>query len=197
MSESCPDHDIGTETRSESYNRATGQERLGVRSGLPGGTPTACPHCHHSEIRSCGQANGLPRFRCWGCKRTFNALTNTPLAGLHHKDRWLFFLEKFSEGEPVRKAAGRCGINTKVAFLWRHRFQALPANLKARKESGIVEIDETFFPAILQGATGRSPKRGQKTGWPGRQTRVLRGTGAGLGGSGPVWRDPRCDSSEG
>jgi hypothetical protein len=30
---------------------------------------------------------------------------NTPLAGLHHKDRGLFYLEKFSEGESVRKAA--------------------------------------------------------------------------------------------
>ncbi len=93
------------------------------------GTPTACPYCHHPEIRPWGQAAGLPRFRCRGCKRTFNALTDTPLAGLHHKDRWMFFLEKFGEGEPVRKAAGRCGINTKAAFLWRHRFLALPACL--------------------------------------------------------------------
>ena len=81
------------------------------------GTPTACPHCHHPEIRPWGRAAGLPRFRCRGCHRTFNALTNTPLSGLHHKDRWLFFLEKFSEGESVRKAAGWCGINTKAAFL--------------------------------------------------------------------------------
>ena len=69
------------------------------------GTPTACPHCHHPEIRPWGQAAGLPRFRCRGCHRTFNALTNTPLSGLHHKDRWMFYLEKFSEGESVRKAA--------------------------------------------------------------------------------------------
>ena len=93
------------------------------------GTPTACPHCRHPEIRPWGQDAGLPRFRCRGCKRTFNALTGTPLAGLHHKDRWMFFLEKFNEGESVRKAAWRCGINTKAAFLWRHRFLALPACL--------------------------------------------------------------------
>ena len=109
------------------------------------GTPTACPHCHHPEIRPWGHAAGLHRYRCQGCKRTFGPLTTTPLAGLHHKDRWMFFLEKFSEGESVRKAAWRCGINTKAAFLWRHRFLALPANLKAREENGIVETDETWW----------------------------------------------------
>jgi len=128
------------------------------------GTPTACPHCHHSEIRPWGHAAGLPRFRCLGCKRTFNALTNTPLSGLHHKDRWLFFLEKFSEGESVRKAAWRCGINTKAAFLWRHRFLALPACLKARKERGIVETDETWFLRSYKGQRGGLPRRARKRG---------------------------------
>lgn len=129
------------------------------------GTPTACPHCHHPEIRPWGGTRpGLPRFRCRGCQRTFNALTDTPLAGLHHKDRWMFFLEKFNEGESVRKAAWRCGINTKAAFLWRHRFLALPANLKARKESGIVETDETFFLRSYKGQRGGLPRRARKRG---------------------------------
>ncbi len=128
------------------------------------GTLTTCPHCHHSKIRPWGQAAGLPRFRCLGCKRTFNALTNTPLSGLHHKDRWLFFLEKFSEGESVRKAAWRCGINTKAAFLWRHRFLALPACLKARKESGIVKTDETWFLRSYKGQRGDLPRWARKRG---------------------------------
>ena len=93
------------------------------------GTPTACPHCRHQEIRPWGQDAGLPRFRCRGCKRTFNALTGTPLAGLHHKDRWLFFLEKFSEGE------------------------------EGRKESGIVETDETFFLRSYRGSGADSRDR--------------------------------------
>ena len=118
------------------------------------GTPTACPHCHHPEIRPWGHAVGLPRFRCRGCKRTFNALMGTPLAGLHHKDRWMFFLEKFNEGESVRKAA----------FLWRHRFLALPANLKARRENGIVETDETWFLRSYKGQRGRVPETSPRTG---------------------------------
>lgn len=101
------------------------------------GTPTCCPHCHHPHIRPWGRASGLKRYRCKGCQRTFSPLTNTPLAGLHHKDRWLLYLEGFQWGESVRKAARRCGINQKASFNWRHRFLALPSDLQARQESGI------------------------------------------------------------
>ena len=128
------------------------------------GTPTACPHCHHPEIRPWGQAAGLLRYRCQGCRRTFSALTKTPLAGLHHKDRWMFFLEKFSEGESGRKAAWRCGINTKAAFLWRHWFLALPAWLKAWQESGILETDETWFLRSCKGQRGQLSRRARKRG---------------------------------
>ena len=84
----------------------------------------------------------------------------------------MFFLEKFNEGESVRKAAGRYGINTKSAFLWRHRFLALPANLKARKESGIVETDETFFLRSYKGQ--RSGRRSAKRGLSREQVPVVR-----------------------
>ena len=98
------------------------------------------------------------------CQRTFNALTKILLADLHHKDPWMYFLEKFSEGESVRKAAWRCGNNTKAAFLWRHRFLVLPACLKARKESGIVENDETWFLRSYKGQRGGIPRRARKRG---------------------------------
>ncbi len=127
------------------------------------GVPTCCPHCHHSGIRPWGRASGLPRYRCQGCKRTFGPLTKTPLAGLHHKDRWLLYLEKFSEGESVRKAARRCSINKKAAFLWRHRFLALPSALGARQERGIVEADEAYFLLSFKGQR-HLPRRSRKRG---------------------------------
>ena len=80
------------------------------------GNPTVFSHCHHPDIRPWEQAAGLPRFRCRGCHRTFNALSNTPLAGLHHKDRWLFFLEKFSEGSRSGRRPGGEGSTRKPLF---------------------------------------------------------------------------------
>ena len=127
------------------------------------GIPTCCPYCQHPRIRPWGRASGLPRYRCGECKRTFNALTHTPLAGLHHKDRWLLYLEGLKSGESVRKAARRCDINKKAAFNWRHRFLALPSALQARQESGIVEADETWFLRSFKGQR-HLPRRPRKRG---------------------------------
>ena len=44
-----------------------------------------CPHCRCPRKHRCGQASGLQRFRCLGCRRTHNALTGTPLALLRKK----------------------------------------------------------------------------------------------------------------
>ena len=35
------------------------------------------------------ERNGLKRSRCLDCRRTFNPLTGTALAGLRKKERWL------------------------------------------------------------------------------------------------------------
>ena len=45
-----------------------------------------CPHCAGSRCHRCGQANGLQRYRCLGCGRSFNALTGTPLARLRLRE---------------------------------------------------------------------------------------------------------------
>jgi transposase-like protein len=134
------------------------------------GIPVVCPHCHHAEIRSWGSAADLPRYRCQGCHRTFGPLTKTPLARLRHKNRWMFFMEGMNEGESVRKAAWRCGINKKASFNWRHRFLTLPEAVMARHETGIVEAGEIYFlqsfkgqrhlPRLPRKRGGRAAKRG-------------------------------------
>ena len=55
------------------------------------GEDRQCPHCGTPGAVSRGKARGLRRYQCKGCKKTFNAATGTPLAGLHRKDRWLAF----------------------------------------------------------------------------------------------------------
>ena len=46
-----------------------------------------CPYCGGEDIGAWGNANDKPRCRCADCRRTFDPLTGTPLAGLHHPDR--------------------------------------------------------------------------------------------------------------
>ena len=67
-----------------------------------------CPRCDTPGAVSRGRARGLRRYQCKGCGRTFNAVTGTPLSGLHRKDRWLSFGEALATGETVKASAERC-----------------------------------------------------------------------------------------
>jgi transposase-like protein len=85
-----------------------------------------CPRCGGDEIRP----GGKPRYRCMSCRKTFNPLTRTPLAGLHHQDRWPDQARALIAGETVKKAAERCRVAYTTAFRWRHRFLSalIPTN---------------------------------------------------------------------
>lgn len=81
-----------------------------------------CPHCDSREVVRWGQSDALPRYRCKACRRTFNALTKTPLAHLRMKEKWDTQAQALIDGISIAKAAARCGVDYKTAFRWRHRF---------------------------------------------------------------------------
>ena len=137
-----------------------------------------CPHCATPGAIRRGTARGLRRYRCKGCGRTFNAVTGTPLAGLHKKERWLAFGAALAQGETVRASAARCGIDPSTAFRWRHRFLRAVAVAPDRLK-GIVEADETYVLESRKGQRrlGRQPRRrggtAKKRGLSGEQVPVL------------------------
>jgi len=51
------------------------------------------------------RASGLQRFRCLGCRRSYDALTGTPLARLRKKAHWLTYLQCVLDSRTVRQAA--------------------------------------------------------------------------------------------
>lgn len=126
-----------------------------------------CPLCQRQGAVCRGRANGLRRFCCAGCGKTFNALTftaltGTPLANLHYKGRWFDFARSLSVGESVRKSAARCDVAVSTAFRWRHRF------LRAIKTdtaplSGIVEADEA---CVLESRKGSRAWKNAAAGQP-------------------------------
>lgn len=133
-----------------------------------------CPHCNNRDVVRWGQASDLPRYRCKACRRTFNALTKTPLANLRMKDKWAAQTEAMIDGVSTAKAAQRCGVHYTTAFRWRHRFLAALADDKPQALTGIVEGDETFIlesfkgrrsgmPRKSRGRGGKSAKRGLST----------------------------------
>ena len=70
-----------------------------------------CPHCQNSKINRHGYSNGLQRYRCNTCAKTFTALTGTPLCGLHKREKWLEQAEALSEGRTLRRVAEQVGIH--------------------------------------------------------------------------------------
>ena len=135
------------------------------------GKRPACPYCKTEDPIRWGRSHGLSRFRCRNCKRTFNALTSTPLAHLRHKEQWPTFAKTMIEGKSVRASAQACGVHYTTTFRWRHRFLRLPEEKQAQVLQGIAEADETFLLRSQKGERGlqRQPrKRGGKAVKPGR-----------------------------
>lgn len=115
------------------------------------GETRRCPHCalEGAVIRGC--SNGLRRYGCKGCGRSFNALTGTPLARLRKKELWAAFAAGLGDGDTVKSAAARCGVADTTSFRWRHRFLAA-VKADTVKLKGIVEADETYVLTSRKGA---------------------------------------------
>ncbi len=148
-------------------DRETSASLAGVEAAV--GEDRQCPPCGTPGALSLGQARGLRRYQCKGCKKTFNAATDTPLSSLHRKDKWLALGSCLADGLTVRASAERCGLAIRTALRWRHRFLAAKG-LKARRLTSLVEADETSVPESRKGAGnlerkarrrgGRASKRG-------------------------------------
>lgn len=160
-----PDHDAhradGVEAAGPPPVSASASVEAAARSRVEG---TGCPHCGGRKLQRWGGASGLPRYRCGDCRRTFNALTGTPLARLRKKERWADQAQALMTGESVVKAAERCGVAYTTAFRWRHRFLAAPALDKPNRLTGIVEADETFILESFKGKRSDLPRPARKRG---------------------------------
>jgi transposase-like protein len=119
-----------------------------------------CPHCETEGAVVRGRSNGLTRYCCKGCGKTFNALTGTSLARLRKKELWAAFAEGLGEGDTVKGAAERCGVAGSTSFRWRHRFLAA-VKAGTVKLKGIVEVDETYVLTSRKGSRklDRKPRK--------------------------------------
>jgi transposase-like protein len=110
-----------------------------------------CPHCGKGRIYKHGIRSGLQRYRCPQCRKTFNALTNTPLAKLRKKELWLKYMDEMLVSTVLRKIALHIHVDKKTAFLWRHRFSTWLYKDAPQTLEGIVEADETYFRVSKKG----------------------------------------------
>ena len=129
-----------------------------------------CPSCTCKQYHRHGQANGLQRYRCRACGRTYNDLSGTPLARLSLREKWLDYLGCVLESKSVRASASQVGVHRNTAFRWRHRFLEGPRHDRPDRLHGIAEADEMFILESQKGSRkldrparkrgGRANKRG-------------------------------------
>ncbi len=123
-----------------------------------------CPRCACDRYHRHGHANGLQRYRCRACHRTFNDLSGTPLARLRLREKWLDYLHAVLQSKPVRKAANEVGVHRNTACRWRHRFldrikyehqqQKVTAPFFRGKRSGAATAQREAAPAGQQQQAG-------------------------------------------
>jgi len=111
-----------------------------------------CPRCGSTDLYRWGINAGIQRYKCKSCNRTLNALTNTPLARLRHKEQWSRFTQDLIDGISIQSAADHCGVAGSTSFRWRHRFLKIPSQIKTKRLEGIVEADETYFLSRTKGS---------------------------------------------
>jgi len=109
-----------------------------VASEDSSGRPLACSHCASGRFVGWGAAHGLPRYRCTDCKRTFNILTNTPLAHLRNRERWLTYVGTMVEGRSIRGSASACAVSPATSSRWRQRFLNCTAEERARVIGAVI-----------------------------------------------------------
>ena len=146
---------VGSEAGSQDMLAKIGQGRI---------ANFGCPHCGGDRVHRWGHDSGKPRYRCTHCRKTFNPLTGTPLAGLHHPERWHDQAQALISGESLARAAARCDVHPTTAFRWRHRFLAALNIDKPVSLSGLVEADETFILESFKGKRTGLPRKPRKRG---------------------------------
>jgi len=99
-----------------------------------------CPHCRSERVTHWGAAHGFPRYRCGSCRRTFNILTNTPLARLRNKERWLTFVGTMLERKSIRESAAACGVSATTSLRWHKRFLECSAAQRTKIATEVIAI---------------------------------------------------------
>jgi len=149
---------------------AAGLDQVISLIGEVGAAHRRCPDCACERYHRHGQANGLQRYRCLACRRTYNDLTGTPLARLRLRDKWLDYLGTVLASKSVRAAAKQVGVHRNTAFRWRHRFLERAKHDRPQCLHGIAEADELFILESQKGSRtlqrparkrgGRASRRG-------------------------------------
>ena len=95
---------------------------LGERTPLSviesSGELPCCPHCESDKVVKNGRQDNLQTFKCKGCQKRFNRLTNTPLSGLRYKAKWQEAVASLEAKDSLTQMQERLKICRDTAHRW-------------------------------------------------------------------------------
>jgi len=122
-----------------------------------------CPHCQSTSISKYGKHQGVQRFMCANCRRTFKETTGTALDRIHKKSLFLKFqYAMINEAyAPISEMAAKFKISVPTAFVWRHKILLSLPEMNDKFE-GDTQIDDLWVRYSQKGRKGLkySKKRG-------------------------------------
>lgn len=112
-----------------------------------------CPHCKSTNFIKYGKYNGIQRYKCKCCKRTFSLTTNSVWYYSKKKvDTWTNFIETMMEKETLRVAARQVKISLATAFFWRHKI--MDAICKENQVSKLEDSVHILCKKVLENHKG-------------------------------------------
>ncbi|GFP77625.1 IS1 family transposase [Clostridium fungisolvens] len=112
-----------------------------------------CPICGSSWYIKYGFYNGIQRYKCKVCEKTFSHTTNSLWSYSKKNTRtWLEFTELMTENKTLKFCAEKLHISIGTAFYWRHKIlQALSIDSTPDSLSGVVHVGKVILKENFKG----------------------------------------------
>lgn len=121
-----------------------------------------CPCC--GSVHTCKngtRANGVQKFICKDCKKSFSATTKTVLSSSKKPyEAWVKFIKCELNHLTLEESAEEVGISKTTAFHWRHKlFKALEHFIFQIKISKVIQLDAKYESINLKGTKPKNMPR--------------------------------------
>ncbi|GKU27182.1 hypothetical protein CFOLD11_40090 [Clostridium folliculivorans] len=113
----------------------------------------ACPICGSTWHIKYGFYNGIQRYKCKVCDKTFSRATNSLWSYSKKNTRtWMEFTELMTENKTLKFCAEKLKISIGTAFYWRHKIlQALSLDSTPGSLSGVVHVGKVILKENFKG----------------------------------------------
>lgn len=116
-----------------------------------------CPHCGSEYFIKFGKYDGIQRYRCKSCRKTFSNTTNSLWKySKHPPDKWLAFVELLGENKTLDYCARSLEISIVTAFNWRHKvLHGIENSYKPRELKNLIFMEMNYSRKNYKGSRNK------------------------------------------